>query len=308
MSTSVFSFNSLLYKCVKWFYVFIICYMICWTSFNLKDFRHMILWLSAGQNVLLWCMSARYITFFIGQCLMSDGYFDPGSGACILRMFERSTAKNCYPVSLLSVVSKVFEKLVNKKIVEHLKKCGFFSDFECGFRSYWSTKDLLTVVSDRIARAFKRSGGTRTVALYISKAFDRAWNAGLLDKPKSYGISGQIFGLLLSSLSSLLNNRWLQVVQDGKSSQKYSVKAVVPQGFVLGLTFFLLYINNLHYDVTYNIGIYSDDTNLYSKCDDQASDKWQQLELTSGLGFDLQDSLNWDRIWLNLENYGSIRY
>ena len=85
------------------------------------------------------------------------------------------------------------------------------------------------------------------------------------------------------------------MVQDGKSSQKYSIKAVVPQGFVLGLTFFLLYIN-LHYDVTYNIGIYSDDTNLYSKCDDQASDKWQQLELTSGLGFDLQDSLNWDRI------------
>ena len=167
MSTSVFSFNSLLYKCVKWFYVFIICYMICWTSFNLKDFRHMILWLSAGQNVLLWCMSARYITFFIGQCLMSDGYFDPCSGAYISRMFERSTAKNCYPVSLLFVVSKVFEKLVNKKIVDHLKKCGFFSDFECGFRSYWSTKDLLTVVSDRIARAFKRSGGTRTVALYI---------------------------------------------------------------------------------------------------------------------------------------------
>ena len=60
---------------------------------------------------------------------MSDGYFDPCSGACILRMFERSTAKSCYPVSLLSVVSKVFEKLVNKKIVDHLKRFGFFSDF-----------------------------------------------------------------------------------------------------------------------------------------------------------------------------------
>ena len=42
---------------------------------------------------------------------------------------ERSTAKNYRPVSLLSVVSKVFEKLVNNRIVDHLEKCGLFSDF-----------------------------------------------------------------------------------------------------------------------------------------------------------------------------------
>ena len=73
---------------------------------------------------------------------------------------ERSTAKNYRPVSLLSVVSKVFEKLVNNRIVDHLEKCGLFSDFQYGFRSSRSTADLLTVVSDRIARAFKRSGAT----------------------------------------------------------------------------------------------------------------------------------------------------
>ena len=48
---------------------------------------------------------------------------------------ERSTAKNYHPVSLLSVVSKVFEKLVNNRIVDHLEKSGFFSDFQCDFRS-----------------------------------------------------------------------------------------------------------------------------------------------------------------------------
>ena len=42
---------------------------------------------------------------------------------------ERSTGKNCHPVSLLSVVGKVFEKLVNNMIVDHLEKCGLFSDF-----------------------------------------------------------------------------------------------------------------------------------------------------------------------------------
>ena len=73
---------------------------------------------------------------------------------------ERSTAKNYHPVSLLSVVSKVFEKLVNNRIVDHLEKCGLFSDFQYGFRFSQSTADLLTVVSDRIARAFNRSGAT----------------------------------------------------------------------------------------------------------------------------------------------------
>ena len=70
-----------------------------------------------------------------------------------------------------------------------------FSDFQYGFRSSQSTADLLTVVSDRTARAFIRSWTTRAVALDISKAFDRVWHAGLLDKINSYGISGQIFGL-----------------------------------------------------------------------------------------------------------------
>ena len=48
---------------------------------------------------------------------------------------ERSTAKNYRPVSLLSVVSKIFEKLVNNRIVDHLEKYGIFSDFQYGFRS-----------------------------------------------------------------------------------------------------------------------------------------------------------------------------
>ena len=76
-----------------------------------------------------------------------------------------STAKNYHTASLLSVGSKVFEKLVNNKIVDHLEKCGLFSDFRYGFRSSRSTVDLLTVVSDRIVRDFNRSGATRPVAL-----------------------------------------------------------------------------------------------------------------------------------------------
>ena len=144
----------------------------------------------------------------------------------------------------------------------------------------------MTVVSDRIARAFNRSAATPVVALDISKAFDRVWHAGLLHKLKSYGISGQIFGLI----SSFLSNRRLRVVLDGKSSQEYPVNAGVPQGSILRPTLFLLYINGLPDDVLCNTAVYDDDTTLYSKCH-EASDLWQQLELASEFESDLRDTV-----------------
>ena len=200
---------------------------------------------------------------------------------------ERSTAKNYGPVSLLSVVSKVFEKLVNNGIVDHLEKYGLFCEFQYCFRSSRSTVDLLKTVSDRIARAFNRSMATRTVAHDISKTFDRVWHAGVLHKLKSYGISGQIFG----PISSFPSIRWLLLVLDGKSSQEHPVNAGVPQGSILGPTFFLLRINDFPEDVICNITICGDDTTLYFKRD-HSSDLWQQLEVASEPESEILDTVD----------------
>ena len=181
-----------------------------------------------------------------------------------------------------SVVSKIFEKLVNNRIVDHVEKFGHFSDFHYGFSPSESTADLLAVVSDRTPRGFNWSGATQAVALNISKAFNRVWHAVLLHKLKSYGISGQIYGLI----SSFLSNRQFWVVLDGKSSQEYPVNTGVPKGSILGPTLSLLYISDLHDNVICNIAIYADDTTFYSKCD-QASDLWQQIKLASVLQPDL---------------------
>ena len=164
---------------------------------------------------------------------------------------------------------------------------AFFSDFQYGFRSFRSIADLLTVVSDRIARSFTKFGATRAAAL------EKVWHDVLLHKLNSYRISGHIFGLI----SSFFSNRRLRVVLNGKSSQEYPVNAGVPQGTILGLTLFLLYINDLPDYVNYNIAIYADDTTLFSECD-QACDLWQQLELASELESDLRDTVDWGRKWL----------
>ena len=64
-----------------------------------------------------------------GGVLFSDCWKFSSGFPVYKNIGERPTAKNYRPVSLLSVVSKVFEKLVNNRIVDHLEKCGLFSDF-----------------------------------------------------------------------------------------------------------------------------------------------------------------------------------
>ena len=118
------------------------------------------------------------------KCLKESCFPDCWKVSSVVPVFknvgERSTAKNYRPVSLLSVVSKVFEKLVNNMIVDHLEKCRLFSDFQYGFRSSRSTADLLTVVSDRTARVINRFGATSSVILDVSKVFIRAWHPVLV--------------------------------------------------------------------------------------------------------------------------------
>ena len=96
------------------------------------------------------------------------------------------------------------------------------------------------------------------------------------------------------------------MVLDGKSSQEYSVNVGVPQGSILGLTLFLLYINDLPDIVICNIAIYADDTTHYSKCD-QASDLWQQFEMASELESDLPDTVDWGKKWLFDFNAGKTQ-
>ena len=73
------------------------------------------------------------------KCLKESCFPDCWKVSYVIPVFknvgERSTAKNYRPVSLLSVVSKVSEKVVNNRIVDHLEKCGLFSYFQFGFKS-----------------------------------------------------------------------------------------------------------------------------------------------------------------------------
>ena len=107
---------------------------------------------------------SHILTELFNMCLKQSCFQDYWKVLPLVPVFkivgERTTAENYCLVRLLYVVSKIFEKIVNNKIVDPLKKCGLFSDFQYGFRSSRSTTDFLIVVCDRIAKAFNSSGAT----------------------------------------------------------------------------------------------------------------------------------------------------
>ena len=86
---------------------------------------------------------------------------------------DRSDSRNYRPISLLSVISKVFESLINDALVSHLETNNLFSDHQYGFRRNRSTADHLTVITEKICKALDGNGVARAIALDISKAFDR---------------------------------------------------------------------------------------------------------------------------------------
>ena len=96
------------------------------------------------------------------------------------------------------------------------------------------------------------------------------------------------------------------MVLDGKSSQEYPVSAGVPQGSIVGPAPFQLYINDLPDGVISGIGIYADDTTLYSGCD-QASDPSRQLELVSEPESDLRGTVGWGGKSLHDFNAGKVQ-
>ena len=95
------------------------------------------------------------LCILFNMCLKESCFPDCWKVSLVVPVFknagEKSTAKNYHSISPLPVVSKVFEKLVNNRIVDYVEKHSIFPDFQYGFRCSQSTVELLTVVSDRIA-------------------------------------------------------------------------------------------------------------------------------------------------------------
>ena len=202
---------------------------------------------------------------------------------------DKCRPSNYRPISLISVVGKVFECLLNQSLLEYLEFNNLLSDAQYGFRHARSTGDLLSFRTGHLSFVFKKRGEAFVVALDISKAFDRIWHKGLLHKLKSYGITGPYHAII----SDFLNNRQIKVVLDGQSSSVFLINSGVPQGFILGPTLFLLLINDLPDALQSQVALYADDTNIF--CPSLGRWDASRTELCSMLDRDLAQVLAWSQ-------------
>ncbi|CAH1975825.1 unnamed protein product [Acanthoscelides obtectus] len=133
---------------------------------------------------------------------------------------------NYRPIALLSVISKVMERCINRELLDYLERHSLISDRQYGFRHQRSTGDLLAYVTQLWSKLIQSHGEAHVVALDITKAFDQLWHAALLSKLPSYGLPEK----LCRWVADFISGRKISVVIDGFSSSSHNVNAGVPQG------------------------------------------------------------------------------
>lgn len=170
-----------------------------------------------------------------------------------------SDPANYRPISLLSSISKIFEKCVFKYFYNYIHENRLISPVQSGFTPNDSAVYQLVDLYDCFCRALDDGKEVRVVFCDISKAFDRVWHKGLLHKLKNIGVGG----LVLSWFQSYLGDRTQRVALEGSCSACKRVRAGVPQGPILGPLLFLININDIVTDIHSHIRLFADDTSLY---------------------------------------------
>ena len=169
---------------------------------------------------------------------------------------------NYRPISLLSNLNKIIEKLMYSRLYNFLTIHNCIYDLQFGFRKNHSVNHALTSLTEDIRSALDDNCFASGVFIDLQKAFDTADHGILLSKLNHYGIRGKANDWF----KSYLTNRKQFVAINGFNSNELLIKIGVPQGSVLGPLLFLVYINDLHLAIKYSTTrLFADDTSLLIK-------------------------------------------
>ena len=173
---------------------------------------------------------------------------------------KRTQCSNYRPVSLTSIVCKLFESIIRDHIVYFLEENQLISSHQHGFRSGHSCTTQLLELMEDFTDFYEMEIPFDCIYLDFAKAFDRVPHQRVLTKLYNIGIRGH----LLNWIRDFLYGREQRVVVNSKFSEWTKVVSGIPQGSVLGPTLFTIFINDLPVDIISNIKIFADDTKIYS--------------------------------------------
>lgn len=207
------------------------------------------------------------ITYLINFC------FNTGTFPNILKIGEirplfkqgsKTDINNYRPISLLSSVSKIFEKIIKFRMSSFLDKHNILSDQQFGFRAGKSTEDAILSLTSNIYKSMDKNQPSLCVFIDLTKAFDTVCHKRLIEKLERCGFRGGVLNLL----KNYMTDRHQYVAMEDTKSVLRAVTCGVPQGTVLGPVLFTIYINNiLQLNSQGKIISFADDTVIfYTAC------------------------------------------
>ena len=171
---------------------------------------------------------------------------------------SKTYCNNYRPISLLSNISKVFERAIYNIVNSYLTGNKLLNPKNAGFKKGDSTVNQLLYITDKIAANLDQGKEVRMVFLDAAKAFDKVWHKGLLFKLRQIGLSQNF----VSWFTSYLTGRRQRVVINGASSPLLPIEAGVPQGSILGPLLFLVHVNDITDNLATDANLFADDTSL----------------------------------------------
>ena len=208
------------------------------------------------------------LALLVNQSFQSGTFPDKLKIAKVISLFKKGNPElpsNYRPISLLPIFSKIFEKLMYRRLYRFLEIHKVLYSLQFGFQENHSIDHALVSLTEAVRNTLDNKRFGCGIFIDLQKAFDTVNHAILLSKLEHYGVRG----CALEWFRSYLSDRNQYVSVNGSNSKLLSITCGVPQGSVLGPLLFLIYINDLpNASQKLKFYLFADDTNIYFESSD----------------------------------------